>query len=282
MVGAARKHSASLRRDKPGSGHPVRDGGAGPVPSLTLRATMAAEEQGSGPVPSLTLRATMAAEGQGPGPVLADASGYDGSGRTRGRTGSITDASGYEIICALFTFLRARRLQRSSFLRPGRLDRGAERGSCLKTGPREKRPGPQKPKARARRSCAEKCRSRAQVREKLCDKGTTRSFLCRPVLGSAQIASRPRRHDAGCRRGCLPLWLHSQDGPSDFTRYSQRVCAGERRPRRGSGVARIGPAGKKRDGLLQNMPPIRRTSATGSTDAQPSSQDSQVGQLLRA
>ncbi len=182
-LGAARKHSASLRRDKPGSGHPVRDGGAGPVPSLTLRATMAAEEQGSGPVPTLTLRATMAAEGQGPGPVLADASGYDGSGRTRGRTGSITDASGYEIICALFTFLRARRLQRSSFLRPGRLDRGAERGSCIKTGPREKRPGPQK--ARARRSCAGKCRSRRAGAGKTMRQGNHSLLFVSARLGSA-------------------------------------------------------------------------------------------------
>ena len=79
-------------------------------------------------------------------------------------------------------------------------------------------------------------------------------FCVGPCCPVRQMASRPRRHTAGCRRGCLPLRLHSQDGRADFTYYPQVVCAGERRRRRASGAARIGPTGKKRDGPRQNLP----------------------------
>jgi hypothetical protein len=114
----------------------------------------------------------------------------------------------------------------------------------IKTGPREKRRGPGRGPGEA------KLRGKVSLRESRCAKKCSPSvagaaFCVGPRCPVRQMASRPRRHTAGCRRGCLPLRLHSQDGRADFTYYPQIVCAGERRRRRASGAARIGPAGKK-------------------------------------
>ena len=114
----------------------------------------------------------------------------------------------------------------------------------IKTGSREKRHGPERGPEQA------KLRGKVSLRERRCAKkcwpGVAGAPFCvGPCCPVRQMASRLRRHTAGCRRGCLPLLLHSQDGRADLTYYPQVVCAGEPRRRRASGAARIGPAGKK-------------------------------------
>jgi hypothetical protein len=90
-----------------------------------------------------------------------------------------------------FHLFRATPWQRSSFLRPARLRRGAERGSGIKTGPREKRPGPKKGPGGgevAPRTVA----PGARVRQELRAMGYTRSFLCQPILGRAPNGVAPQ------------------------------------------------------------------------------------------
>ncbi len=148
-----------------------------------------------------------------------------------------------------FYLFRARRLQRSSFLRPARLDRGAERRSCDTTGPREKIPGPQEWRGGgeiAPKSVA----AGAQVREKLLAGGYTRYFLCRPVLGSATncVASEETHGRLPARRPPSMVTLAKRAAsPYLLSRNSLR------RRRRASGATRIGPAEKKRESLLQEF-----------------------------
>ena len=114
----------------------------------------------------------------------------------------------------------------------------------IKTGPREKRQGPGRGPGQA------KLRGKVSLRERRCAKKCAPSvagapFCVGPRCPVRQMASRPRRHTAGCRRGCLPLRLHSQDRRADFTCYPQIVCAGERRRRRASGAPPDRAGGKK-------------------------------------
>ena len=136
-------------------------------------------------------------------------------------------ASGNEVARfprATFHLFRARRLQRSSFLRPAPLDRGAERRSCDTTGPREKIPGPQE--WRGGGEIAPKVSLRATGARKIARRGLhARLFCVGPSWAARQIVSRPRRHTAGCRRGGHPLWLHSQNGRRHLTCYPEIVCA---------------------------------------------------------
>ncbi len=92
---------------------------------------------------------------------------------------------------AFFTILRARRLQRSSFLRPGRRNRGAERGSGIKTGPREKRRGPKR--GPGRRSCAKKCCSGRAGAGKIARRGLQARLFVSARFGQCAKLRRARR-----------------------------------------------------------------------------------------
>jgi hypothetical protein len=139
---------------------------------------------------------------------------------------------------------------KSRFLRRWRLNRGAEKETDVKTGGLGKRCGPEKAQGEAKVRQEMSPRGR-QVREKLRAKGYTRCFLCPPVLAASQIVSRPRRHPAGCRRGCFPLSLHSQNGRFDPTYYPAIVCAGQSRAAWSPGGHPDGAGGKKRKRLRQ-------------------------------
>jgi hypothetical protein len=124
--------------------------------------------------------------------------------------------------------------------------------------PREKREGDPAQEKGPREATL---RQEVSLREHTCAKNCSprdarASFCAGPYWTVRQIASRQTSHRAGCRRGSLPLLLHSQNGRSDLTYDPQTICAGERGRRRASGAARNGPAGKKTGGPAPGIAPV--------------------------
>ena len=146
-------------------------------------------------------------------------------------------------------------------MRPGRPQSRSGKRIVHQNRPPGKETGA--PKGPGEAKLRQKVSLQASRRGKKCSSGDTRATFCvGPFWAVRQMVSRPRRHTAGCRRGCLlydytrktgaltlPI-IHQQFAPASAGRVEHRV------------PPQNGPAGKKRDGLRQYMPPACRISAT--------------------